>query len=119
MVFGVSPGLSLGGIVNRVAAQPQTFRHLTLDGVERLAGQGDSFYYQDLRIALANRVRPDLSIQEITAVSQLDKQLAMAAEQRKIIEEIEFLRYQAWDDAKRRRRDQSQRLWDAGAVFGV
>ncbi len=100
---------------------PSSGRELKAWSQEALAENGhhDSFYFNDLRISLANQVKPDMAPEEIEKLSVLDKQLAIMAEQKKLLEDIEFLRYEARDDAKRRRRDLSQRLFSAGAIFGT
>ncbi len=112
-------GRPISDVAAQVAGNPGAYRHLSGRALDKLVGSGDSFYYSDQRIALANSVRPDMSLNEMLAVNQLDRQLAIRAEQRKIIEEIEYLRMQARDEQKRRRRAQSQGLFDAGAVFGT
>lgn len=112
-------GRPISDVAAQIAENPGAYRHLSGRALDKLVGSGDSFYYSDQRIALANSVGPDMSLNETLAVHQLDRQLAIRAEQRKIIEEVEFLRMQARDEQKRRRRAQSRRMFEAGAIFGT
>ena len=77
----------------------------------------DMFTYADKRMALANRVTGQETPEQLAAIQQQDKQLAL----KQIQAEVRYEYYNAWQEQREQRRkkarEQHQRLFEMGAIF--
>ena len=95
---------------------PEQFANMTPNDYKDLVG-GHYLDIFDLRMALSNRMTPDMSPKEIQQVHNLDKGLTMVAEMKKIEEEVYYAQWEASQNQRQRNREQRERLQNMGALF--